>query len=405
MSFQIYNKDTDLESLMPEGKHSSAILINVNFIETILYDFGQPHKKVNIDFSNFDSIFLVSFTEDSFINTKFHDIKDKYFEGKTLHVITSHTNDKIEVYKQRYEKQGFNNACDDVIFYDWPYSMLNHVVSQYENRLDYKPFHNYDTFQSTLSKQFNFLYINKTGKHVRHRMELHESLYKNNLFDIGINTSIENKNSLKSIYGDKDIVNKFKPFDSHKYLFKNENFGGITDEYRSHTALIEVVTETLTEYIRFTEKTWKPILNQRPFLILGGLGIHQKLRDLGFKLFDDIFDYSFDEEISRNKRIDGIINNLNRLKNKNWKSIYKRCRPTIKHNYELLKKIYYYDTTFTKGWTDVLNKHDNITILTNSHRQQNTFLLSHILPKIDESKVSNIFCYDADLQGMKRKLT
>ena len=33
---------------------------------------------------------------------------------------------------------------------------------------------------------------------------------------------------------------------------------------------------------------------QKPFLVWGGQGIHAKLKDLGFELYDELFDYSFD---------------------------------------------------------------------------------------------------------------
>jgi len=52
-----------------------------------------------------------------------------------------------------------------------------------------------------------------------------------------------------------------------------------------------------------TEKTWKPIIYKRPFLLLGVPGINQTLKDLNFELYDEIFDYSFDYETDDLKRL------------------------------------------------------------------------------------------------------
>ena len=53
----------------------------------------------------------------------------------------------------------------------------------------------------------------------------------------------------------------------------------------------------------FTEKTWKPIVYKRPFLLLGVPEINQTLKYLNFELYDEIFDYSFDSETDDLKRL------------------------------------------------------------------------------------------------------
>ena len=53
----------------------------------------------------------------------------------------------------------------------------------------------------------------------------------------------------------------------------------------------------------FTEKTWKPIVYKRPFLLLGVPEINQTLKKLGFELYDEIFHYSFDNQPDDLKRL------------------------------------------------------------------------------------------------------
>ena len=75
---------------------------------------------------------------------------------------------------------------------------------------------------------------------------------------------------------DKDVFNAFLP----KECFQSN---------------CDVVVETYVEGpTYYTEKTWKEILFQRPFILLGNKGSNHKLEELGFKLYNEIFDYSFD---------------------------------------------------------------------------------------------------------------
>jgi hypothetical protein len=41
-----------------------------------------------------------------------------------------------------------------------------------------------------------------------------------------------------------------------------------------------------------SEKTWKPVLGMRPFFVYGQAPMRQYLKDSGFDVFDDVFDYS-----------------------------------------------------------------------------------------------------------------
>ena len=64
-----------------------------------------------------------------------------------------------------------------------------------------------------------------------------------------------------------------------------------------------------------TEKTFKEFVFKRPFLLLGSPGINQSLKELGFELYDDVFDYSFDFEIDSHKRLNKFWNEIDRFIN------------------------------------------------------------------------------------------
>lgn len=79
----------------------------------------------------------------------------------------------------------------------------------------------------------------------------------------------------------------------------------------------DVVLETyLQGPVYFTEKTWKEFFYKRPFISIGEKNHNNYLKDLGFLLYDDIFDYAFDVESEIEKRLQKFWNQIeNQLNN------------------------------------------------------------------------------------------
>jgi len=77
---------------------------------------------------------------------------------------------------------------------------------------------------------------------------------------------------------------------------------------------IEIVCETTTTADNFfvTEKTFRPIGHGRLFLIIGSPEFEQNLKKLGFDIFDDIIDKSYDSESSY-YRVDAVFKSLGEL--------------------------------------------------------------------------------------------
>lgn len=109
--------------------------------------------------------------------------------------------------------------------------------------------------------------------------------------------------------------------------------------------LINVVSETSFASHFFTEKTVWPLLYQMPFIIHGAAGINKKLTTLGFKLFDEIIDYSFDNIQSPRERTMAIANELKRLAdlNLNYTQIYANIKDKLEHNLCRLIDLYHND--------------------------------------------------------------
>jgi hypothetical protein len=79
--------------------------------------------------------------------------------------------------------------------------------------------------------------------------------------------------------------------------------------------IFELAVETCPgEYeLMYTEKTWKPLLMGKVFFILGSHEYYKNLRDMGFELYDEIFDYSFDSIVDLNERLDMFHKTLEKV--------------------------------------------------------------------------------------------
>lgn len=84
----------------------------------------------------------------------------------------------------------------------------------------------------------------------------------------------------------------------------------VYEDYSS--TFLSVVNETnIDNNILFlSEKIWKPILLEHPFLVIGNPFTLQKLREMGYKTFGDYWDESYDEITSFPDRIRAVNNIL-----------------------------------------------------------------------------------------------
>jgi len=85
-----------------------------------------------------------------------------------------------------------------------------------------------------------------------------------------------------------------------------------------NTSFCNVIIETDigNELVNISEKTIGALASGHPMLLLGSSGTHQYLKDLGFDMFDDIFDNSFDQEWELYRRFCLFTKSLDRIADK-----------------------------------------------------------------------------------------
>ena len=140
----------------------------------------------------------------------------------------------------------------------------------------------------------------------------------------------------------QDIVDLFKVADLPR-LFVGE------DQQEMHSyqlgnfaeaqdSLVYVPTETVYfgRRAHLTEKTFKAIALEMPFVLVAPAGSLAYLREYGFRTFEGIFDESYDTEtddIRRIEKVTDLLKHLNNLSILERQQIHQACLPVVEHNY------------------------------------------------------------------------
>lgn len=109
-----------------------------------------------------------------------------------------------------------------------------------------------------------------------------------------------------------------------------------------HKSFIHLVTESTVNSLIISEKMVMAITCLKPFIVSSIAGYHAKLQDLGFELYDELFDYSFDliqDEEKRFEEIAKILRTFTKTRKEDLAEIYQIITPKILRNRENLTKI------------------------------------------------------------------
>ena len=158
---------------------------------------------------------------------------------------------------------------------------------------------------------------------------------------------IEIEKRLPLILDTKDLVTSslmFEQFETTRQFYEK--------------SFISVVTETYFDnnILHLTEKTFKPMIYNHPFIILGPPNFLLKLRELGFKTFNNAWDESYDQTYDHRERFHKIIQLVESISKKTFeekKELLLKCLPSIEYNFNLLKNF----KTNKLVVNDILNKY------------------------------------------------
>ncbi len=321
--------------MRPYLENNIYITYDYDTIKLDLHSISELHKKIN-----FKTIIIILHSEKN-LNLLENTIQVfSYLRENNINCIWiySGTDDT-------FSSLGFEN----VKVYPWPTSHL-HTILHYDF-----PFLNQDDdscFQQPY-QNFEKLFLNLNNTDKCHRIAMMDHLAKHNL----INDGLISWNSISSFkhmnyYKTTNWVPELMTIDhDFRTLVKNNNYETIQHRYNTdfyikniNKFFIELVTESEenTDLIRFSEKTWKPILYGKPFITLSGKNYHSTLKKLGFYLYDEIINYDFDNIslLNLNKKTKKICKALLNIKKLNLQETYEILLSKTIHNKQNAINVY-----------------------------------------------------------------
>lgn len=211
--------------------------------------------------------------------------------GKPLHIITS-------AHKHLYPVELENTQ---VHWYDtyWmckTYGQLLHVSKG--NKISIDPYETVD---------YKYHYLSMNHRPHLHRCLLIDLLAKHDLMKYGA-ISLHNA-PVPELYQWKYF--DYKPLILDQQYSTEKNYNLVPDQY--YESFVQLISEASGDTIMMSEKTAIPLLLGKPFLVASQMHFHKFLKGLGFELYDEIFDYSFDDEPNEEKRYEMLLENFKRL--------------------------------------------------------------------------------------------
>lgn len=251
-----------------------------------------------------------------------------------------------------------NDIVDsDIKLIKWQYfETAMRLTASYDYKRKLLAFGNkLDNFIHPYTDNFKkFLCLNRVPREIRYYFMY--QIYKNNLIH-DFNASLKNVRDIEEIvsYNQNAFLDQIK--NESKFLemlsllpwtidttdFNSNHWDNIQYEFKAKN-LVFITTETLfsSDYsnLFLTEKTFKPISLLMPFIVIGNPHILKRLRTLGYKTFNDLWDESYDDEFDCQKRIEKIINLVKNLSNnystEELYNLIEKNKHIMNHNYNLL---------------------------------------------------------------------
>ena len=171
-------------------------------------------------------------------------------------------------------------------------------------------------------KKYDFLYLNKMSR--QHRVKLYDKLLDKGVLE----------NSLYTNWPKRKLPTDYElpwALDYPQYGMDQDIF---EKPYNDSACSIVSETNDNDHEVFMTEKIWKPIIAQQFFVVHGNYLYLQKLREMGFKTFNNYFEEAYDLDRDPDVRINTIVDVCDRLRDAQWKDMYLRSQSLRQYNFD-----------------------------------------------------------------------
>lgn len=175
--------------------------------------------------------------------------------------------------------------------------------------------------------------------------------------DLGVYSLLANdpqtKRSVQEIFPE----NKVQPFsfDNHE---NSSAWIELDETNPTNTSFLHVVTETVIDRIHLTEKIFKPIVQKHPFVLVGGAGSLNYLKEYGFKTFNNWWSEAYDtvsNSTDRMNTIADIVNWIGTLSLSDLIDLRSEMESVLEYNY-----YWFYNGFGQKCWQELVNEINSV---------------------------------------------
>lgn len=185
------------------------------------------------------------------------------------------------------------------------------------------------------------LFISLVNKGHRHRCLVMDLFAKYDLIDTDDSPTYYSWHNYENQEYEFNFWNEKRTYLGDGYKDTLDSYAQIPDQMWK--SALNIVIESSPYGIFWTEKTFQAISLGKPFIIFGGPGMNIRLKQYGFKLFDEFFEYSEIENMGiTEERYQRTVYNLNALVSKysdNPQILYDKCKERCEHNKRRLNEI------------------------------------------------------------------
>jgi len=299
---------------------------------------SKPTILINRDLITTYNAVHIEEVSGKYFNIEFIDT-NKHYDKKSTVVVSYYEDfkdgeDKVE---QHIKSKGIRHIIDHA--WDSHDSSLDNASDFTLRPIDYIRFNEafsfehwrqgYDKLTLTTDPKYDFLLLMKLCK--PHRDKLYnalQSVLQDNIYSyIEKGISLQNANDIKQdTYWERGI---------NPNWYRDTRFSVVSESM--------IDSDPTDTSINISEKTYKPLAFQHPFVVWGQSGTLQLLHRLGFETFDNIIDESYDLETDSELRFKKVIDNIFSLTNLTYdkitqdKLLYNREHF---YNQDIIEKLY-----------------------------------------------------------------
>ena len=307
-------------------------------------------------------------------------------------VITIIANSEKSEYKHiQLKKQGY---------YNWYYFYHGFAALDWYRDFQYIRPDLFDNFNKVF-----ICYNNYISNFRSYRLHLISNLISNDLTKFGSvsfflrdrfgtwRQEIVNKNSLLDQRARVHIYKTLHPITEPLTIdvdVPNSAMSASVDFNQLVDAFWHIVTETVyfLPKLHLTEKTFKPIIAQRPFILVAAPGNLAYLKSYGFKTFDRWIDESYDSEQDHYLRIEKITMEIKRLCSlspEQLKEMHREMKEILKHNYD-----HFYGEFKTIIVNELVDNFEGVLMQINNGRHPNNHSNYHQRFELDKNYLDEV---------------